>query len=336
MTLAPDREEVTRDAAAKGPSREPGPPRGRRARPRYGAAMKIVRRVHMYLGLLLFPWILVFGISGVLFNHPHIGRDIDRRHLTGEQMSALTEFRPWDADDLARQVVEKLNAASPSRYELDADAGGSFSGWPLLAAPSGDGGRHVLIVSLDDGSATLSTHPPEPEAPAPPFAGVAIDLPERRMATVQEQVKDLLPRMSIGAAGPLRAHPEAGPELRFRMRDADGRSWNVTYHLTTGRLDGRLADASGGIRFVELLERLHTTHHFPVHGGMTWLWALFADLTGITLVLWALTGLVMWWQMKPSRVLGALAVAAALACAAVVMSGTASDILFGNPEEEGP
>jgi hypothetical protein len=156
------------------------------------------------------------------------------------------------------------------------------------------------------------------------------------MAAVEEQVKELLPRLSLGAGEPLRAHPEVGPELRFRMRDADARAWNVTYNLSTGRLDGRLVGGPDRTRLVELHERLHKTHHFPVHGGMTWLWALFADITGLTLVLWALTGLAMWWQMKPSRVLGAVAVAAALACAALVMSGTASDILFGNAEEEGP
>lgn len=332
MTLAPEHEEAMRDDAARGPRS----PRGSRGRPRYGAIMKVVRRVHMYLGLLLFPWILLFGISGTLFNHPQIGRDIDSRSLSGEQLSALTGFQPWDPGELARQVVEQLNAGSPSRYTLDPGTPGAFSGWPLLAAPSAGGGRQVVILRLDDGSATVSSHPPEPEAPAPPFAGVAIDLPGHRMAAVQEQIKDLLPKIGVDAAGPLRAHPKISPELRFGMRDADGRAWNVTYNLGTGRLDGRHAGARGWPRFVEVLETLHKTHHFPVHGGVAWLWALFADITGITLVVWALSGLAMWWQMKPSRVLGALAIAAAVALAAVVMVGTASDALFGHVGKEGP
>ncbi|WP_437291687.1 PepSY domain-containing protein [Sorangium sp. So ce406] len=298
--------------------------------------MKIVRRVHMYLGLLLFPWILMFGISGMLFNHPEIGRDIDRRYLSGEQVSALTGFQPWDPDALARRVVAQLNAGSPAPYTLDEDTSGSFSGWPLLAAPRGDGGRQVVILRLDDGSATVSSHAPEPEAPAPPFAGAAIDLPDHRMAAVQEQMKELLPRMGVEAQGPLRAHPKVAPELRFRMRDAEDRAWNVTYNLGTGRLDGRLDGGPGRPRLVEVLETLHKTHHFPVHGGMTWVWALFADITGLTLAVWALSGLVMWWQMKPTRVIGAAAVAAALALSAVVMSGTASDVLFGNVDKDGP
>lgn len=329
--LAPDHEGAVTDEPARGP-RTARRPRGR---PRYGAAMKIVRRLHMYLGLLLFPWILLFGISGVLFNHPEIGRDIDDRRISGEQLSALTDFRPWEPDALARKVVEQLNAGSPSPYVLD-EGSPAFSGWPIFIAPGGDGGRHVLILNLESGNATLARHAPHPKAPEAPFAGAAIDLPEYRMAAVQEQVKELLPRLGVDAAGALRAHPKTSPELRFRMRDADARSWNVTYNLGTGRLDGRLDDAAARPRFVEVLEKLHTTHHYPVHGGMTWLWALFADITGITLVLWALSGLAMWWQMKPTRVVGAVGIAVALAVAAVVMSGTASDVLFSNIEEGGP
>ncbi|KYG04129.1 hypothetical protein BE21_48310 [Sorangium cellulosum] len=332
MMLAPDREGATSD----GPAREPSAPQGRRPRQRYGAAMKIVRRAHMYLGLLVFPWILLFGISGVLFNHPQIGRDFERRSISAEQVSALTGFRPWDPDAVARKVVEQLNAGSPSRYTLDASTPGAFSGWPELIGSTSEGGRTMVLIRLDDGAATLSTFPPEPaKAPDPPFAGATVELPEHRMAAVEAQVKDLLPKLGIDGAGPLRAHPKVSPELRFRMRDADGRLWNVTYDLGAGRLDGRLDGGAGQPLFVELLGMLHKTHHFPVHGGMTWIWALFADITGITLVLWALTGLAMWWQMKPSRVVGAVAVAVAIAVAAVVMSGTASDIVFGTVEKGG-
>lgn len=318
------------------PGKAPPPPRDPQRRVSRGAVMKIVRRAHMYLGLLLFPWILMFGISGMLFNHPEIGRTIESRALSREEMSRLAGFQPWDAEELARQVVTQLNAAAPAGYTLDAGARSAFHGWPLLAAPSRAGGRHVLILSLDKGSATLSTHAPDSKPAPPPFAGVVVDLPERRMAAVQEQVKELLPGLGIDAPDPLRAHPKINPELRFRMRDASARSWNVIYNLSTGRLDGRLADDGGQLRFVELLEKLHTTHHFPVHRGMSWLWALFADLTGATLVLWALTGLAMWWQMKPTRVLGAVGIAVAVAAAALVMAGTAAEIQFGSVEQGGP
>ncbi|WP_373372348.1 PepSY domain-containing protein [Polyangium mundeleinium] len=297
--------------------------------------MKFVRRLHMYLGLLVFPWVLLFGMSGALFNHPEIGRDIEQRDLSAAELATLTGLKPWNPDDIAQKVVAQLNAGSSGGYVLDSGAPRSFSGWPLLAAPSRSGGRHVLIVSLDGGGATVSTHAPEPKSDPPPFSGATVDLPEYKMAAVQEQVKELLPKLGIDAEAPLRAHPKVHPEVRFRVRDANARTWNIVYDLSTGRVDGRPA-GPGQFRFVELLEKLHTTHHFPIHGDMAWFFALFADITGITLIVWALSGLAMWWQMKPTRVLGALAITVAIAAAALVMRGTASEIQFGNVKGDGP
>jgi len=323
---------TAQDSTKETPPSRAEPPRPRRG---YGAVMRFIRRLHMYLGLLVFPWVLLFGASGALFNHPEIGRDIERRDLSAAELSTLTGMKPWDPDGIAQKVVAQINAGSSGAYALDPAAPSSFSGWPLLATPSRAGGRHVLIVSLDGGGATFSTHAPAPKSEPPPFAGATIELPEYRMAAVQDQVKELLPKLGVDAEGPLRAHPKVHPELRFRVRDDKNHTWNVVYDLGTGRIDGRPA-GPGQLPFVEVLEKLHTTHHFPVHGGMAWLFALFADITGITLVVWALSGLAMWWQMKPTRVLGALAIAVAVAAAALVMRGTAAEHQFGNVQGDGP
>ena len=74
------------DPQKEAPSPRAEPPRPRR---RYGAVMKFVRRLHMYLGLLVFPWVLLFGASGALFNHPEIGRDIEQRDLSPEELEEI-------------------------------------------------------------------------------------------------------------------------------------------------------------------------------------------------------------------------------------------------------
>ena len=78
--------------------------------------MKVVRRAHMYLGLLVFPWILLFGISGVLFNHPQIGRDFERRSISAEQVSASTQETGASTQEIA------ASAAGLSRTAADLDA----------------------------------------------------------------------------------------------------------------------------------------------------------------------------------------------------------------------
>ena len=47
----------------------PRPPR-LRARARFNQAMRIVRRAHLYTGLFMTPWVFLYGISGMLLNHP--------------------------------------------------------------------------------------------------------------------------------------------------------------------------------------------------------------------------------------------------------------------------
>src|SRR5690606_16230299 len=144
----------------------------------------------------------------------------------------------------------------------------------------------------------------------------------------------LLDGVGADAKAPLRAHPKVAPELRFRMRDAAGTVWNVDYDLRTSALDGRRADDATPTLFVELLEKLHQHHHFPGHVGATFWWALFADLTGLTLALWACTGIVMWWQMKQTRLLGIASIAVAIGLSAWVISATVGELEF-NPDLAG-
>jgi hypothetical protein len=64
--------------------------------------------------------------------------------------------------------------------------------------------------------------------------------------------------------------------------------------------------------------------------GPLWLWALFEDLLGLTMVFWAASGMLMWWKIKPTRVIGALSFCVALGMAALVMTGTLEHLLFGD------
>lgn len=67
---------------------------------RYQLVMKLVRRTHM---------LLVFGISGMLFNHPNLGEDVKVREISSEQLRSLTGLEPVQAGEIAREVVARLN-----------------------------------------------------------------------------------------------------------------------------------------------------------------------------------------------------------------------------------
>ena len=45
---------------------EAKPPKKRRVTPRWNI---LVRRLHLYAGLFMLPWVFLYGITGAMFNH---------------------------------------------------------------------------------------------------------------------------------------------------------------------------------------------------------------------------------------------------------------------------
>lgn len=300
---------------------------------RSGKLLKAVRRIHMYAGLMLLPWLLLFGISGVLFNHPNIGEDVTGQRVGEADLRALTRQRPWAPRVIAQRVVDRLNApasadALPGAYELDPTFQSELTGFTVLSAPATDG-QYMLLLDVEKSAGVLVTRKVARTDPRLSFPARIVSLPEFSTQAVEQNVSGLLAARHLPARSELRRHPKIAPELRFRVRDAQQTSWNVTYDLGSGAVSGRRSDVTPALPLTQLLGRLHMTHHFPLKVGALWFWALFADLLGMTMVLWSITGLVMWWQMKPTRVIGAVALTTALGIAALVMGGTAQHLTFG-------
>lgn len=289
-----------------------------------------VRRTHMYLGLVLFPWVIFFGASGMLFNHPGVGEEVRAHPLSAQLLGQKVGIAALDAHVVASDVVAALRAAGHD-YRLDDGHDSRFYGSTAFEAQGG-GETHLLLLDVAAGRGVVLTRP-DHTPPAAPFAGT-IAPEEVRLAPLLPRLSALLPALDLDVRGPL--EPRASADLRFRMRDASGRRWNVTYDLGSGHIDGRASDASPALSLHDTLGALHKTHHFPARLGATTFWALFADLTGFTLVLWALSGLVMWWQIKPTRALGVVGVSVGLLIAAATMLATDAELRFGNVKPERP
>ncbi len=330
----PQNDETGSASAGPVPLPRTAPRPVKKARPKWiGQTLKVIRRVHLYTGLVLLPFVLFFGVSGVLFNHPGIGRDIEAREISPAELAQLAGMQAWDTEALAQQVVDRLNADAPGRYTLDPAEPGRIFGPTVFMGRQPDGTGVSVAFQLGDGLATVSERNLEGGPPAPPFAGDTVELDGHSVATAQQSANRLL--ASLGYDAKLRPHPRPAAQLRFRVQDTDGKAWNVSWDTATGQLDGRDANASRG-PLVELSDSLHKRHHYPKTFGVAWLWALFADITGITMVVWALTGMVMWWQLKPTRLIGVFALIAALVGGGVIFSGMADEIGFNGYGKRGP
>lgn len=283
--------------------------------------------MHLYSGLLLAPWAAFFGLSALLFNHPNVGESGSTRHMNQAQLEQLTSLEPRHPEPSAEAVVAAMRDAGLGAYTVDPAFTPYFEGPALLTAP-GDGVQYTALVDLARGDAEIRTAPHHEGISAAPFAGVELSPLGLRSSDVQAQLESLLSELDLEAQHPLEAHPRRTPSLEFRAIDAAGTTWNVVYDLGSGELSGRRAAGPSGHRVKRIIAGLHTTHHFPARKGARFAWVLIADVTALVLIYWALSGLLMWTQLKRFRRVGAILIAVSLGAAVVVFAGTIGDLTF--------
>ena len=92
--------------------------------------------------------------------------------------------------------------------------------------------------------------------------------------------------------------------------------------MVSGKISARDAEQPPPIELRSMLTRLHRLHHYPDSVNTRWMWSLFVDITGLMLVFWGISGLIMWWQIKPTRVAGILGITLALLVAFLIGTGT--------------
>lgn len=269
---------------------------------RFNAVMRLVRRLHLYSGLFMFPWVLLYGVTALLFNHPDLFPDHSSQPIDLSELAStpLGDLRP--ADQVANDVVAALLADAKSEsaaYRLVRPEAANYTRERLFVSARGDGQKHTLIFEMDGGGGRVRSQGTASKGPAPAFArkeGVWADrpLPER----VKEAVPALLASRGITAED---VTILSAPDLTFLM-EADGALWQVTYNPVRGSVTGRPAQAEGGPLTVRsFLTRLHLTRGFPAVFGARWVWAVAVDAMFVAMVFWALSGLFMWWQLKATR-----------------------------------
>jgi len=292
--------------------------------------LKLARRIHLYAGLVMLPWLMFFGASGLLFNHPNLGEQVSAFRLGPERVRELTGLVPWKLQAVAGEVVAKLNAdAGQPAYALDAEFAARLNGTLVLKAPAPNG-QHLLLFNPELAVGIVATRSARPDGDPAPFATGHLELPQYSLRELEGKLGELLSKTGTPGPAALKGDPRLAPTLELRVKDRRGELWNVSYAVGTGNVSGRRADQLPNLGMSQLLSMLHTTHHFPMAVRARWFWALFQDLLGVAMVFWGLSGLIMWWQLKATRIAGAISLVSALGIAGVVAYGTANDLLFGD------
>ncbi len=303
----------------------------------YSRFMKLVRRTHMYTGLILLPWVLLFGASGVLFNHPTWLASTKIVHRSDPEIVKKTVgFAPPDPARFTTQVVAGINNSADSNklpeFKLVSPSKARLTGRLSYTAAT-EAGQHTIWLNLHNGSARIETRPKsnEERIERPAFAGSTVDVKIPGLDGAERKLLKLLEQANINPSDKVKLRSRPSPQLLFQVRGRDGQLWNATCNLLNGRLDGRAAETGARLDLRSAITRLHQLHHYPDNLGARWLWTLAADATGLMLVCWGISGVIMWWQIKPTRLVGFSGLSVAAVIAFLVISGTLTELGFGPP-----
>ena len=263
----------------------------RRSRKRYNASMKLTRRLHMYFGLVLAPFVLLYGITAILFNHQSL---FSTSTYETVNPSKFADLAFTDPNALADAVTVEISEQSGQSIERIESFPADFRG-DMIIDFTEDTVRRRYRITPETMTGTLQTTPRSIEDEEEPV--LAIESVEPREVETIDGIKTLLEAEHVEASGRIRSMPD----LEFRVR-ADDEELALTYDLRSGDIAQRKVDEPRmDFNLRSFLLRLHVSHGFPSQTSARTVWAIIVDVTAALMIFWAVSGIIMWWQLRPTR-----------------------------------
>ena len=294
---------------------EPGGGDVRRPRKLASRLTLLLRRIHLYVGLFLLPWVFLYAITAAMFNHQNLLPEVS---IARVNHSSLTDTPMADfpsGPQLATQVIEALRSAAPEEtIEVDDSHRPEFTN-DIILQVNESGTKHAVHINPIRRSAWVATFP-EKEHLEPLLSDIHnIKLDPNPYDAARNSVQKILRDVGIESSG--RSQPMGWSKLNF-LATVNGQPARVTYVLRDGHVDVTKHTGRHGMSTRGFFLRLHTTHGQPPHWNGRMFWSLFVDLMALAMVTWGITGLVMWWQIKRTRLIGGAVMALSVSTAAVI------------------
>ena len=269
--------------------------------------MKFLRRVHLYSGLALVPFVALYGVTAFLFNHPEVWSETSIRQVPAQQIDAAGRLPLSSPGQLATSIVAELGDED---WQLDGTTPPRFQGRSFLTATL-DNTRYSFVIDEANGPARVFERPApaatqserEPIEPG----DTSLEIGQSAVRSIEAAASALI------ASG--KDEPEwrvrSTPRLQFGMLGPDAEPYLATYNLRDGSLEVTPTNEPAPARSIRsFLLRLHKAHTYPSGYGIRFWWALLVDIMAFAMVAWAVTGILMWWQMKNLRRIGVVTLAA--------------------------
>lgn len=137
---------------------------------------------------------------------------------------------------------------------------------------------------------------------------------------------DVAPGADLRTVG-ARIHAEAGFSGGFYVNQPNPNRINVTHpdFFGTTRItyfvdERRLLAEDREFHWRSFLASMHGHAGYELHSFWNTFWAVMIDILSVALILWMVSGLIMWWKLPGSRGWGWVAIGAGVACFAFIIA----------------
>ncbi|QDS91511.1 hypothetical protein FF011L_02410 [Roseimaritima multifibrata] len=297
------------------------PPRTKSRWPRKSRskALMILRRVHLYIGLFLLPWVFLYGATGAMLNHSGLFPEAEISRVEASKLADSAWANFPDGAELAEQVLAAMRKAAPdSTIEVNPDQAPEFTNDIAFELKEG-GTRHAVHLNPVDKSAWVAKFPENHEPFEPALKEIdRLQIAPNPFEIAKQTVPTALNHTGIESNGKI--EPLGWCKLNF-LAKVDDTPVRVTYVLRDGHVDITKYTGEDGYSPRAFFVRLHTSHGQPPHWNFRRIWSLFIDAMAIAMVTWGVTGLLMWWQIKRTRLLGGIVLSLSVVTAATMYYG---------------
>lgn len=272
----------------------------------------------MYAGLTLVPWVILYGVTAVMFNHgswftPTRALEVSASDLASGPTAALPS-----AAEIAAEVIAQLERAGGDA-PLELSLVDESARWVGSFSTSARTETDRLRISFDPlgrgGKVSATPVAPEDAEAEDLFTREELDALDLSFAPTEEDVDEQFRRLAA-------LHDLEVTELsrrRWPSVEFDVERGGELYSCDVG-MDGEVefGPSRGPSTVRRKLLRLHVQHGDSGYGGWRRVWALVVDIKGISMIGWGLTGVVMWWSIKKTRRIGAWSMAAGFVTMAIL------------------
>ena len=297
--------------------------------------------MHLYIGVFLFPWAMLYGVTGFLFNHPTFFADSPAISFTQEDLAGTDLESLPDLPTQAQAVVTALNAAKqpPTPYRLG--SGEIYYANRDVFVATAKVGPRSFFVTFDPAVSSGLIRESTPSGPVPepaPFATAQAEGPRQRgmgnsgpahEAPTGLQLSDSIVerlKKSLPIVMERKGIPDAeitlttSPDIRLPI-DVGGEFWTATFNPLTTAVAGVKGEKTSNLTLRTFLLRMHLTRGYPGEVNLKWGWAVGVDSIAIALCFWGVSGILMWWQIKSTRRAGLVVLAVSSILATLLTIG---------------